>query len=122
MQLGAEMIARVAQHGMGALTPDETEIYTIQCFVNEFESNGLSGYFYNTLPDLDGTRAVVQALRRRQFDQVADPLACALNLFQNYSDPSPPSTWFAVLRLYDPLDQLDTFDAAIGRAIDQLGL
>jgi hypothetical protein len=109
----AEVFDRGRREGLDALSPAERELFCIQDFILQYENGGLSGYFYNRLPDLGSIRTVVTALRRHRLPELAALLGEAAELFRAYSDPDPPSTWGQVLRRYDPGGRLDELDRRI---------
>jgi hypothetical protein len=115
----AEVFDRGLRDGVNALAPAERELFHIQDFIIEYEMGGMSGYFYNRLPDLDGIRAAVAAMRRHGLPELAPLVGEAAELFTGYTDP--PSTWGEVLRLYDPGHRLDELEGRIG-ALDNYGL
>ena len=117
----AEAFDRGLRDGVDALSPGERELFRIQDFVIEYEMGGLSSYFYNRLPDLDGIRAAVAAMRRHRLVELAALLEEATELFAGYTDPEPPTTWEAVCRKYDPSERLGELDRRIG-ALDKYGL
>jgi hypothetical protein len=82
-------------------------LFRIQDFIIEYEMNGISGYFCNRLPDLDGIHAALAAMRNHGLGRLAEPLGEATTIFAKYVDPSSPSTWADVLRQYDPSGKLD---------------
>ena len=101
--------------------PADRELFRIQDFIIDYEMGGLSGYFYNRLPDLTGIRAAVAAMRRHGMSELAALLDEAAGLFAGYTDPDPPSTWAEVCRRYDPAGRLDELGRRIG-ALDGYGL
>ena len=116
-----EVFDRGIRNGVESLAPEERELYLIQDFIIEREQNGLSGYFYNRLPDVTQIQATIDAMRRHGLSALADLLGSALDLFREYEDPNPPTTWGEVLRRYDPSDHLDTINNQI-RALNGYGL
>lgn len=82
---------------------------------------GLSGYLYNRLPDLQGIRSVVVDMQRHGLTELATAMTEAADLFADYMDPDPPSTWNEVLKWYDPNGRLGMLDNRIG-ALDNYGL
>lgn len=104
----SEVFDRGLAQGVQSLQPDERELYLIQDFIIEYEMNGLSGYFYNRLPDTQLIASTVAAMRRYALTALAAELQESLNLFRGYADPDPPTTWSEVLRQYDPEDRLHT--------------
>jgi hypothetical protein len=107
--------------GVDALSPEDRELFRIQDFVIEYEMGGLSGYFYNRLPDLAGIQAAATAMRRQGLTELAALLGEAARLFAGYADPDPPTPWSDVCRRYDPAGRLDDFDKRSG-AVDNYGL
>src|SRR5262249_36856931 len=86
-------------------------LFLIQDFIIDYEMQGLKGYIYNRLPNLDRISSAVTAMHRYGLFELAALLREAAELFRNYSDPDPPTTWTEVLQQYDPtrrLDQLHT--------------
>ena len=116
-----EVFNRGLDSGVEALSPSERELFRIEDFLVEYEMNGLSGYFYNRLPDLDGIVATVAAMRRYGLTALGDLLGEAVDLFKGYVDPDPPSTWGKVLRRYDPRERLDRIAKRIN-ALNNYGL
>lgn len=117
----AEIFDRGLRDGVNALTPADRGLFRIQDFVIEYEIGGLSSYFYNRLPDLDGIHAAVEAMSRHGLVELAALLEEAAGLFAGYADPEPPTTWEAVCRQYDPSERLGELDRCIG-ALDNYGL
>src|SRR5262245_14198514 len=91
--------------GVETLSPMDRELFRIQDFIVEYEMNGLSGYFYNRLPDIGEIAAAVEAMRKHT-PTLAALLNEALQLFAEYTNPDRPATWHEILRRYDPADQL----------------
>jgi hypothetical protein len=117
----AEVFDRALRDGVDALSPADRELFRIQDFVIEYEMGGLSAYFYNRLPDLDGIHSAVAAMRRHGLAELAALLGEAAGLFAGYTDPDPPTTWAEVCRRYDPAGRLDELHSRIG-ALDNYGL
>jgi hypothetical protein len=103
----AEVFDRALRDGVDTLSPGDRELFRIQDFVIEYEMGGLSAYFYNRLPDLDGIHAAVAAMRRHGLADLAALLVEAAGLFAGYTDSDPPATWGEVCRRYDPAGRLD---------------
>jgi hypothetical protein len=101
-----EIFDRGLREGVDFLTPTERDLYLIQDFIIEYEMNGLSGYFYNRLPDLLAITSAAQAMQRYGLTELSQILSEAAELFRGYADPEPPTTWRCVLQLYDPGDRL----------------
>ncbi len=110
----SEIFDRGLKDGVERLSTDERELYLIWKFILEWEQNGLSGYFYNRLPDVSQMQTTIDAMHRHRLLMLADLLSSALDLFREYADPNPPTTWDAVLRQYDPSGLLKTIDDQIG--------
>ena len=117
----AEVFDRGLALGIGALDATERELYLIQDFIIDYERGGLSGYFYNRLPDLARIEATIAAMRRFGLAELAALLAEAARLFRGYTDPDPPTTWGEVLGQYDPDDTLSAVDSRIEQ-LDHYGL
>jgi hypothetical protein len=117
----ADVFDRGLRDGVESLSAEERDLYLIQDFIIEQEMNGLSGYFYNRLPDLGHISSTVDAMRRHGLAALATYLNEALQLFQGYADPSPARKWSDVLRQYDPDKRLDTLADRIS-ALDDYGL
>lgn len=117
----AEVFDRGLRDGVDALCLAERELYRIQDFIIEYEIGGLSGYFYNRLPDLAGIHAAAAAMRRHGLTELAALLDEAASLFAGYTDRDPPTTWGEVRRGYDPTGRLDELDRRIG-TLDNYGL
>jgi len=116
-----EVFDRGFRDGVDALSADERELYRIQEFIIDYEMGGLSEYFYNRLPDLDEIRSTVAAMQKFRLSELAGLLNEAAELFRDFVDPDPPSTWGKVKQLYDPTGRLDTLHRLIGE-IDGYGL
>ena len=108
-----EVFARGQSQGLASLTATERDLWLIQDFILEHDGGGVSGYFYNRLPDLGAIRATVEGMHRQGLTQLAEMLNEALELFREYVDPDTPTTWNAVSRRYDPLNQLDALSDRI---------
>jgi hypothetical protein len=117
----AEVFDRGLRDGPDSLSADDRELFRIQGFIIDYEMGGLSGYFYNRLPDLAGIRAAIAAMRRHRLLELAALLDEAAGLFAGYTDPDPQTTWEAVRRRYDPAGRLDELGRRIG-ALDGYGL
>ena len=117
----AEVFDRGLRDGLDTLSIEDQELFRIQDFIIDYEMGGLSGYFYNRLPDLDGIRAAVAAMQRHRLTELAALLGEAVGLFAGYADPDLPSTWGEVVRRYDPAGRLDELDRLIG-ALDGYGV
>jgi hypothetical protein len=109
----AEAFARGQSQGLASLTATERGLWLIQDFILEHDGGGLSGYFYNRLPDLGTIQATVKAMRRQRLTQLAEMLNEALELFREYVDPDTPTTWRETSRRYDPQNQLDVLSDRI---------
>ena len=94
--------------GVQSLSPEDQQLYRIQDFILEFEMGGLSGYMYNRLPDVAGIGETVAALRQFEFLRLSELLEQTANLFREYRDPNPPTTWEQVRKEYDPENRLDS--------------
>ncbi len=116
-----EIFDRGMRDGVGSLVPADRELFRIQDFIIEFEMGGLSAYFYNRLPDLDGILATVSAMERLGLPVLASLLSEAAGLFKDYRDPDPPTTWKNVLNQYDPANRLDQLEHSIN-TLDNYGL
>ena len=116
-----EVLDRGLRVGVDALSPLDRELFSIQDFIIDFEMDGLSGYFYNRLPDLGVILAAVAAMRRHGLPELAALLDEAAGLFAGYADPDPPTTWSEVLRRYDPAERLNELAKRI-RTLDNYGL
>jgi hypothetical protein len=117
----AEVFHRGLRVGVEALSSADLELFRIREFIIDSEMGGLSGYFYNRLPELTGIFATVAAMRRFNLVELSDLLREAVELFTGYIDPDPPCTWGEVLRQYDPSDRLTSLDRRI-RALADYGL
>src|SRR5262249_19603944 len=99
-----EVFDRGLREGLKSLSSTDRGLYTIQEFILDLEMEGLSGYFYNHLPNIDGIRAMALAMKRHGLCPLADLLLEAAELFRQYVEPGPPTTWEKVLSHYDPSD------------------
>jgi hypothetical protein len=109
----AEVFARGQSMGLASLTATERDLWLVHDFIQEHDGGGLSGYFYNRLPDLATIQATVEAMQRQGLTQLAEMLNVALELYREYVDPDTPTTWREVQRRYDPLNQLDVLSNRI---------
>jgi hypothetical protein len=116
-----EVFDRGLRDGLDALTRRELELFRIQEFILGYEMGGLSGYFYNQLPDLDRILSAVAAMRRHGLAELAALVGEAAGLFAGYDDTDLPNTWGDVLERYDPADRLDVLEERI-RTLDNYGL
>jgi hypothetical protein len=82
---------------------------------------GVSGYFYNQLPDLGSVLDTVAAMRRRGLSELAECSGEAAGLFVGYAGTDPTSTWQEVQRQLDPAGRLGELSERIN-AIDNYGL
>lgn len=117
----SEVFGRGLRDGLDTLAPNDRELFLIQDFIIEYEMNGLSGYFYNRLPDLERIREAVVSMRRHKLAELATILDTAAGLFAGYTDPDPPTTWSEVCRRYDPAGRLNELDRDI-MALNSYGL
>jgi hypothetical protein len=97
-----EIFDRAMRQGVNSLSPTEYELLLIQDFFIEYEMSGLSGYFYNRLPDLGAIKSAIAAMRQHGFLALAQLLSEAADLFDSYEEPHTPTTWSQVLQQYDP--------------------
>jgi hypothetical protein len=109
----SEVFDRGLKNGFASLDVDEKELFRIQDFIVEFEMNGLSGYFYNKVPDISAIHAAVAAMRKHGFDELARLLAEALRPFDTYVEPVVPTTWSTVVKAYDPNRVLESISRRI---------
>jgi hypothetical protein len=109
----AAVFGRGQSQGLASLTATERGLWLIQDFIQEHDGGGLSGYFYNRLPDLGTIQATVKAMRRQRLTRLAEMLNEALELFREYVDPDTPTTWRETARRYDPQNQLDVLSDRI---------
>jgi hypothetical protein len=116
-----EVFNRAQSVGIDLLSTEEGDLYKIYDFMLEQEMNGLDAYLYNRLPDLQQISSTVDALRKYGLPEMAEILGKALQLFQGYVDPDPPTTWSEDRRRYDPEDRLDDLEDEIN-ALDDFGL
>ena len=105
-QLLAEVFDRGLRDGLESLNPTERELFLIQDFIIEYEMNGLSGYFYNRLPNLNAIAETVASMQKHGFVQLGNILSEATKLFDGYSKPVTTSTWRETLKEYDPMNRL----------------
>ena len=117
----ADLEARWLRDGFTSFSPTDHELFRILDFKHQYTDGGLSGYFYNRLPDLDDIQAVVALMRRYGLSELAALLGEAAALFSGYSDPDPPTTWEQTCQNYDPSGRLDELDGRI-RELDNYGL
>jgi hypothetical protein len=110
----------VADDG-ASLSAEDAPYYLAWEFILDWEMGMLSGYLYNTLPDLDAIRAQVEALERAGLTELAAILRKALALFEDYTDPAEQTTWEAVLNKHDAEGILDRLDGEI-EALDNYGI
>jgi hypothetical protein len=97
-----DVFDRGLRDGIDALAPSDQELFRIQDFIIEFEMNGLTGYFYNRLPDQAAIVATAAAMRRHGLLELGSLLEEAGGMFAGYADLSPETTWGDVCRNCDP--------------------
>lgn len=112
---------RVQQQGFTNASATDRELFLIQEFLFGYENGGLSGYFYNRLPDLVEIEETVVAMQRRRLSDLAGFLQEAVGLFAHYMDPTTPMTWGEVQQKYDPTGRLDEIHRMIAE-LDDYGL
>lgn len=112
----ADVFDRALSAGLESLTNEERDLYLIQDFIIETEMNGLSGYFYNRLPDLRQISSAIAAMRQYGLPDLAAFLTDAFQLFDGYTQAGTATKWSDVLKQCDPENQLD----AIGKRINAL--
>jgi hypothetical protein len=117
----SEVFGRGLSDGLESLTDEERDLYLIQDFIIEQEMNGLSGYFYNRLQNLDQISLTMAAMRRFGLPDLAAILNEAFQLFEGYAEPDSATTWADILRRYDPEMRLDTLGKKIV-ALEDYGL
>lgn len=110
-----EVFDRGLRDGMDSLTTSERELFLVQDFIIEFEMNGLSGYLYNRLPDLETIARAASSMNRLGANRLAALVGEAAELFQNYKEPGAGATWSDVLKEYDPHGVLQTIEAKINK-------
>jgi hypothetical protein len=116
-----EVFDRGFRDGVETLSSVDRDLYRIQEFIIDYEMGGLSGYFYNRLPDLDEVRALIATMQEYRLSELAGLLTEAAALFDGYADPDPPTTWSKVLEHYDPTGRLNDLHRLIGN-LDDYGL
>src|SRR5207244_3208630 len=79
--------------GSDTLVGIDRDYHLIQDFILEWENGFLSGYLYNRIPDFDLVRAAIDSMRRHGLGDLASILSEAVQLFDGYQEPSPPTTW-----------------------------
>jgi hypothetical protein len=67
----AKVFYRGLRDGADALGLADRERFRIQDFIIDYEMDGLSGSFYNRLPDLTGVQATVAAMRQHGLAELA---------------------------------------------------
>lgn len=108
-----EAFDRGLREGTESLTPDECDLFLTQDFIIEFEMNGLSGYFYNRLPDLEIIAHAALAMRHLGAYELSSLVSEAIKLFKNYKEPSAVATWNEVIKEYDPHGVLQAIETRI---------
>jgi hypothetical protein len=117
----SQVFDRALRDGLESLSEEERDLYLIQDFIIEQEMNGLSGYFYNRLPDPAQISSTVSALRQYGLSDLAAILNEALQLFEGYRQSDSETTWSEILSRYDPEDRLETLAKKVN-ALDDYGL
>lgn len=112
---------KATAEGPASLTGADRDYYLIQDFILEYEDGGLSGYFYNHVPELDQIKAAVDSMKRHELTDLAEVLGGAMKLFENYEEPDRPVTWRGVLNRCDPDETLPGLDHRI-RELPNYGL
>lgn len=106
----------------GASLPiSEISYYLSWKFILDWEMEGLKGYFYNALPDLNSTKDQINALRSINLIDMANILNEAYQLFKAYKKTEEKTTWELVLAQYDPNNKLEDLDNRIS-ALDNYGI
>jgi Domain of unknown function (DUF4375) len=113
----SEVFDRALNEGLESLSEKERELYLIQDFIIELEMNGMSGYFYNRLPNPEQISSTVAAMRRFGLRDLAALLDEAFQLFERYPQPDSATRWSEIVKQYDPANRLE----AIGKRINALG-
>lgn len=116
-----EIFERGLEHDGKNLSPADRELYLIRDFILDYEMNGLGGYFYNKLPDLDVITETVNAMSARGMSDLAALLGEAAALFRGYTNPKRRTTWGKLCRHYDPEGRLDELNDLVMR-LDNYGL
>jgi len=116
-----DVFDRGLRNGVESLSAAELELFRIQDFIIEFEMNGLSGYFYNRLPDRDDILATIAAMQSRGASELAAHLGEGLDLFSGYVESDSVTTWGDVLRRFDPTERLESIHRRIS-ALNGYGL
>ena len=104
-----------------SLSPEDAPYYLAWKFILDWETGMLTGYLYNTLPDLVAIRAQTKALERVGLTELAKILKKALGLFEDYTGPAEQTTWEAVLSKYASEGVLERLDDEI-EALDNYGI
>ena len=105
---------RGADDDGASLPADDVPFYLAWKFILDWEMGMLTGYFYNTLPDLGAIRTQIGALESVGLTELAAILRKGLGLFTDYEEPEEPSNWEAALARYDPGNVLEALDDEIG--------
>lgn len=87
--------------GEDNLIGEDREYYLIQDFILQYEIGSLSGYLYNRIPDFDVIWETIDSMREHGLRDLAAILTEAVNVFDGYQEPDPPTTWGNVLEYYD---------------------
>jgi hypothetical protein len=110
-----EAYARGLSVGFDQLSEDEQAWFLIQDFILEREMGGLSGFFYNRLPEIDRIRATIKAMRSQDLTLLANLLTESLELFREYDNTGSALFWNEILTRYDPAKRLIALDAEINK-------
>jgi hypothetical protein len=112
---------RGLSNGIDSLSKTDQELYRIQDFIIDYEMGGLSGFFYNRLPDIRRIEDAIAAMRKYKLTELSNLLSEAAALFVNYAESKTRPTWGSVLQKFDPNDKLDLIDSQIAE-LDNYGI
>ncbi len=88
----------------------DRQLYLIQDFILEWENGAFTGYLYNKIPDWKYINETISAMKTHGLTDLSNIVKEAVDLFQNYEEPYPTTTWSGVLKLYDPSGKLQDLD------------
>ena len=97
----SEVLDKGLRVGVEQLSVSERSYFLIADFIDRWETDGLSAYLYNVLPDVAVIEETVTAMKQHGLDDLAGLLGKVHELFQGYREPTRPTTWDVTLKTYD---------------------
>lgn len=106
--------------GLECLTGRETHLYWSMDFISQWLNGGMTGYFYNRLPDHSDIICAIKGLNKVGLNSASDTLSKAYDPWRNYMDPDPSEgkTWGDMCSQYDPAGLMEQLETEMGKHLE----